>query len=519
MISVRGLTARAGPAVLLDGVSFEAAPGRVVALVGESGSGKTTTGLALLGAHHPDVMLSGQILVDGVDILADAAAAEAVRGRSVGFVPQDPAAALNPARQVGRVLTEVARHHAGGAMADQAVADALAAAQLGTEAALLRRHPHQLSGGQQQRMVMAQALAAGPGVLVLDEPTTCLDSVARSRLISELDQLVRGGLGLVLLCHDLGLVRALADDLVVLQRGRVCEAGRAADVLARARHPYTAELVAAEPILHRGREEPRAGAEVLTAVDITARHRRSRGRPVVLDGVSASVARGACLAVVGVSGSGKTTLARCLVGLHADYAGEVVLEGHRLAPAARRRSREQLRSVQYVAQDSRGSFDPRRPVVDAVARVAMKLGGLDAHAAMAEAMKLLARLGVDASTASRRPPQCSGGELQRAALARALVVGPEVVVCDEITSSLDVVTQASVLALLDELRRKEGMALVFISHDLAVVSRIAERVAVIDCGRIVEAGPVSAVLDAPAHRASRELVAAASAAESMVGDR
>ncbi|WP_367130139.1 ABC transporter ATP-binding protein [Saccharothrix sp. HUAS TT1] len=468
VVHVEDLRAVAGAKTLVDGVSFALAAGRVVALVGASGSGKTTTGLALLGEHGPGVVVTGRVEVTG----------------RVGFVPQQPSAALNPVRRLGGVFREVAALHGGDR--DALIATALRRARVPVE--LLRRYPHELSGGQQQRVVLAQALVGDPAVLVADEPTTGQDPITRAEVVDELASVVAQGVALVLLTHDLDVVRALADEVVVLRAGQVVEAGPVADVLDRPRTEYTAALVAAQPRV----EAPSADADgrpLLETRSLTARHRST----TVLRDVDVRVGAGECLAVVGRSGSGKTTLARCLAGLHAGFTGDVLLASRPLPRSLRRRSRAELAAVQYVFQDARASFDPHRTVLDQVSRTAVRLGGVaDARAA---AMAELAAVGLDEATANRRPAGLSGGELQRAALVRALLARPDVLVCDEITSGLDTLTQAS---LLDQLAALT-CTVVLISHDLAVVARLADRVAVLHRGHVVEHGRAGVVLGSPTH--------------------
>ncbi|TCC56468.1 ABC transporter ATP-binding protein [Kribbella pittospori] len=493
VVRVRGLGAFAGHAVLVDGVSFVVGVGEVTALVGASGSGKTTSALALLGEVGEGVRLEGRVEVGG-EVIVDGngvtEAAAGVRGRVVAYMPQHPGSALNPARRIGTTLRELeGLHHRG----ESVVPGALRAAQLPADRETLRRFPHQFSGGQRQRVALAQALTCRPKVLVLDEPSTGLDSITRLQLVHELRELAADGLGILLLSHDLDLVRALATRVVVLSAGRVIDSG-GPDVLPEA------------PDLERSGTTA-AGHPLLQAMKLSA-SLRPRGRDPILHEIDLAVRPGACVGVVGRSGSGKTTLARCLAGLHERYTGGLLLDDEPL-PVLRKRSRPQNRRVQYVWQEVRGSFDERRPVDQQVARTAQRLRGLDPKQAHAEAVATLARLGVSAMTAARTPSRLSGGELQRAALARAVLAHPDVLICDEITTALDDRGTALVVELLTELKDR-GTALIWIGHDLGLVAAVSDHVLVIDAGRVVEQGRPATVMTEPHHELTRRLVRAAS---------
>lgn len=429
LAEVTDLRVEVGGRLLLDGVHLRAYPGRVTALLGASGSGKTTTGLALLGEYPEGAKVSGTVRSPA---------------GAVGYVPQHPASVLNPARRVGALLGELGPR--------AAVEQALRRARLDDPAAVLRRFPHQLSGGQQQRVVIAQALLFGAEILVADEPTTGQDPETKRQLVAELAALVEDGLALVLLSHDLEVVQELADEVVMLRGGRVVEAGDWAQV----------------PVIgHRRSAEP--AEPVLSVHQLTARH---PGGAVALADVALTLGAGECLALTGRSGSGKTTLGRCLAGLHSAYQGTVTLDGRPLPRSLRSRSRAELAAVQYVFQDARAAFDERRPVVEQVARAAVRLGGLDRAAARRQAVLTLTELGVPVTGC---PAELSGGELQRAALARALVVNPRVLVCDEITSGLDALSRRLILDHLDGLRDRTGLALLLITHDLAAADILADR--------------------------------------------
>ncbi|MFI9526599.1 ABC transporter ATP-binding protein [Micromonospora rosaria] len=563
LLRVAALRAEAGGRRLVDDVSFTLAAGRVLALVGMSGSGKTTIGRALLGEAGPGVRLTGRVEVAGRPVDP----AHPPPAGTVGYVPQQPSAVLNPVRRVGTVLHEIARRHLppGGTWRERrdrprrAVREALRRVALPTDRDLLRRFPHQLSGGQQQRLVVAHALLAGAHLLVADEPTTGQDNLTRRDVAAELSALAGAGMAVLLLSHDLHLVRAVADEMLVLHRGRRVEAGPTAEVFAAPRHEWTRRLLAAPPADARpgtascltedrpgtpsrlahdrpgtpsrlahdrhtapsrlAHERPgtppcltddRPGTperpSLLAVADLVAEHTGGGRRRTVLTGVGLTLAAGECLALVGRSGSGKTTLARCVAGLHRPRAGTVRLAGRPLATTLDRRDRADLAAVQYVFQDARASFDPGRPVLDQVARPAVRLGGRSVGAAREAARAVLDRVGLAGHLVTRDPGRLSGGELHRAALARALLAGPRVLICDEITAGLDAVTRDRILTLVDELRRADGLALLVISHDREVVARLADRVAVLHDGRVVEDGPAATMLTAARHSLSRSLL-------------
>ncbi|WP_019546280.1 ABC transporter ATP-binding protein [Streptomyces sulphureus] len=521
VVRARGLTARAGDAVLVDRVDLDVAAGAVTALVGPSGSGKTTTALALLGESEPGVRLAGSVLVAGHEVVADGGAA-GVLGGTVAYMPQHPAATLNPARRVGAVLAELARLHAPKAAADRsaarhearaAAARALRRAQLPDDRGTLRRFPHQFSGGQRQRLALAQVLACRPRAVILDEPGTGLDPATRLAVASELTALADDGIAVLLLSHDHALVGRLAQHVVRLEEGSVTAEGPPAEVLPGRRSFAVGPTLPQQPrpvdVRH---SEPRPA--VLETQGLTAWLRPGR-RDAVLHDVALQLNPAECLGVAGRSGSGKTTLARCVAGLHERQDGGVLLDGRPL-PLLRDRSTEQRRRVQYVWQEVRGSFDERRTVLDQVARTAVRLRGLDRDRATEEAAALLARLDVAEETAARPPASLSGGQLQRAALARALLAEPDVLLCDEITSALDEHAAGLVTRELARAREERGAAVVWIGHDIPLLGAVADRVVVLEGGRVAERGEASEVLASPRTDATRQLLGADPAAQQIL---
>jgi peptide/nickel transport system ATP-binding protein len=497
-----------GGRAAVDDVSIAVTAGEILGLVGESGSGKTTLALALLGYARPGCrIVAGSVEVAGTRLTGlDETETRSRRGRVVSYVPQDPASALNPSLRVGDAVRHVAEEHGGGSGRGR-VLQALARVHLPADATFARRYPHELSGGQQQRVTIATALVCEPAAVVMDEPTTGLDVVTQARILEEVERLrTERGIAVVYVSHDLAVVASIADRVAVMYKGRIVEEGGAAQVITSPRHEYTRRLVASIPqLVERSSGRIGAGAAILSVDGLGAVH----GRVPVVEHVSFELARGACLAIVGESGSGKTTIARCVAGLHAPSAGAIRLDGEQLAARARSRTRQQRRRLQIVFQNPYDSLNPRRRIRDEIARPARLLRGISAADADAEVARLLERVRLPSRLADRFPGELSGGERQRVAIARALAARPELLVCDEITSALDVSVQATVLELLQELRAELGLSLLFISHDLAVVGTVADDVLVLESGRVRERGSTSQVLSSPQDDYTRRLLDAA----------
>jgi peptide/nickel transport system ATP-binding protein len=498
---------------ILDGVAYSVAPGEVLALVGESGSGKTTAGLAALGHFRRGLVATdGQVTIqprDGepVDMLTlDGPAQRQLRGSTVAYIPQDPALSLNPALRVGLQIEEVLRTHGFDGSVDDRVGEVLTEVGLPDDPAYRRRYPHQLSGGQQQRVGIAMAFACRPSVVVLDEPTTGLDVVTQALVLTTVRQLTaEHGVAALYITHDLAVVAELADRVAVMYRGDIVESGPTQTVLRRPEHPYTRRLLDAVPDLDAPTEPaPPDQDPVLTASRLTV----SYGQNAVLRGVDLTVARGECLMLLGESGSGKTTLSQCVAGLVRDFTGAVALDGQDLAASTRGRSYDERRRIQYVFQSPFSSLNPRKTVAQSIEVPLRRLTSLSREQRRERVAEMLDRVRLGRELANRLPEQLSGGERQRAAIARALVTTPDVLVCDEVTSALDVSVQATIIELLGELRRELGMAMLFVTHNIALAREVADRIAVLCDGEIVECGPVDTVLTAPEHEYTRELLEA-----------
>ncbi|ROQ66212.1 peptide/nickel transport system ATP-binding protein [Streptomyces sp. 840.1] len=505
LVEVTDLSISFGGVRAVRGLSFSLEAGGALGIVGESGSGKSASAYALLGLHRgTGAKVGGSVRVAGVDVQAAGdAELRGLRGAKAAMVFQDPLSSLDPYYAVGDQIAQVYRVHnrVSRRAARTRAVEVLDRVGIADAVRRSRSRPHEFSGGMRQRALIAMALACEPELLIADEPTTALDVTVQAQILDLLHGLRREtGMGLLLVTHDVGVAAESVDEVLVMRSGLAVERGPVAEVLRAPREPYTKALLSAVPRIAPepdgaggARHAVPDGAEVLVEADgLRQVFGRGKSALAAVDGVSLTVRQGETLGIVGESGSGKTTLGRMLVGL--------------LEPTSGTLSR--VDRVQMVFQDPVSSLNPRRSVGESVADPLRARGQRDEGAIRARVRDLLERVGLDPDQYDRYPHEFSGGQRQRVGIARALAAEPRLIVCDEAVSALDVTTQAQVTALLAELQRELGLALVFIAHDLAVVRQVSDRVAVMRHGRIVEEGPVEQVYGQPRDPYTKQLLAA-----------
>jgi peptide/nickel transport system ATP-binding protein len=520
VLDVQGLTVRlpygADRVNAVENVSFAVAPGEIVCVVGESGSGKSVTAHAIMGLLPPGQLTAtaGRVLLEGDDLLMKSRAEmRRIRGDRISMIFQEPMTALNPVMRVGDQVAEVLDIHTGLSERERRarVLDVMQSVHLPEPERMIDVYPHQLSGGQRQRIMIAAALVLDPVLLIADEPTTALDVTTQAQILKLIKELrERRNTGVLFITHDFGVVAEVAHRVVVMQHGRVVEQGRTEDVLRRPRDDYTRMLIRSVPSLSPPARAPITAAPiVLQTADLNKTYvsggfLATRREIKAVKDVNLSVRRGETLGVVGESGSGKSTVARCIARLIEPTAGAIFVEGADVAKLGPRALRPHRKRVQIVFQDPYRSLNPRRTVGAAITEGPVNFG-MGESDATERARQLMRLVGLDADALSRFPHQFSGGQRQRICIARALAMEPEILVADEPVSALDVSVQAQVLELIDDVRKRFNLAVLFITHDLRVAAQVCDRIAVMHKGEVVEEGTTAAVFAAPKHPYTRAL--------------
>jgi peptide/nickel transport system ATP-binding protein len=522
VVTIRNLKvdfAKAYDNAAVDDVSLEVRPGEIVALVGESGAGKTTTAKAVIGLLPAYATVTGSVKVRGTEVVGlDERGLQRIRGTKVAMVFQEPATALNPVERIGWQIGEALRAHrkiSKNAARARAI-ELLTAVEINDPETRAGHYPHQLSGGERQRVVIALALANEPDLIIADEPTTALDVTVQAEILRLLREVRdRFGRAVLLVTHNLGVVADLADRVVVMRHGKIVEQGGVHDIFARPQAEYTKQLLAAVPRFDRLPEErpvevAPAPDDLLRFTDLDVTYPGGFGRKSfrAIRGVNLTMARGEVVGLVGESGSGKTTLGKVAVGLLRPSAGGGHVLGEDISAIKTAQWRALRRRIGVVFQDPTGSLDPLRTAGDAIAEPLVIHGVMKGKEVDRRVAQLLESVQLPASYGHRRPDELSGGEKQRIGLARAIALGPDLVIADEPTSALDVSVQADILSLFADLRQEYGFGCLFISHDLAVVDEVADRVVVLKAGEVVEQGTPAKVLRAPETDYARRLIQA-----------
>ncbi len=504
---------------LVEDLSFTLHKGETLAIAGESGSGKSITSLAVMGLLPPPAVrvTGGQVMLGHQNLTAlPEADLRAIRGDRIAMICQEPMTSLNPVMTVGAQLTEALRAHdpVSRSEAQTRAVEALKAVRLSEPDRRMRQYPHELSGGMRQRVMIAMALALRPEVLIADEPTTALDVTVQREVLDLLRDLQRDlGTAIILITHDMGVVAEMADRVIVMRQGRQVETASTAELFTRPKADYTRALLAAVPRMGQGKPRAPVDAEPIARLtDVVVRYPlrggllgQVRQNVHAVEHVSFDIRKGETFALVGESGCGKSTIAKALVGL-APHTGQIEIAGRPLEGLAPEGMKAMRRRVQMVFQDPMAALNPRMRVGELIAEPLVIHAIGDAASQRAKAADLMGRVGLEAVHLDRYPHEFSGGQRQRICIARALALQPDLIIADESVSALDVSVQARVLDLLGALQSEFGMAYLFISHDMAVVDNIADRVAVMYLGQIVEMGTRRQIFDNPQHPYTQRLI-------------
>ncbi len=517
-VSVR---TEAGLKPLVEDLSFTLHKGETLAIAGESGSGKSITSLAIMGLLPPPAVrvTGGRVMLGSETLTAlPEAALRAIRGDRIAMIFQEPMTSLNPVMTVGAQLTEAIRAHDPVSRSESAkrAVEALRAVRLSEPERRMRQYPHELSGGMRQRVMIAMALALRPEVLIADEPTTALDVTVQREVLDLLRDLQRDlGTAIILITHDMGVVAEMADRVIVMRQGRQVETATTIDIFARPKADYTRALLAAVPRMGQGAARPPVTSEPIARLtDVVVRYPLRGGilggitRNVhAVEHVSFDILKGETFALVGESGCGKSTIAKALVGL-APHQGQIEIAGQSMETLDPAGLKAMRRRVQMVFQDPMAALNPRMRVGELIAEP-LAIHGIGTPADQTgRARDLMARVGLEAAQLDRYPHEFSGGQRQRICIARALALQPDLIIADESVSALDVSVQARVLDLLRDLQREFGVSYLFISHDMAVVNNVSDRVAVMYLGQIVELGTTAQIFGNPQHPYTRLLIEA-----------
>ncbi|MFM2412510.1 MAG: hypothetical protein RLZZ587_843 [Actinomycetota bacterium] len=504
-----------------EGLSYTVRAGEVLAIVGESGSGKSASSMSMLGLLPANGRAKGSVLLGGVETIgATPEHLRSIRGRDIAVIFQEPMTAMNPVYTIGFQIVEALKVHFPRLSRDAAKARAielLGLVEMPDPQKAFDSYPHQLSGGQRQRAMIAQSISCDPKVLIADEPTTALDVTIQAEILDLLRSLNdRLGTGIILITHDMGVVADMADHVLVMKSGHVVESGTAIDIFTKPKVAYTQELLAAVPHLGTGsatgkRADSHTGETPvlsLTNVDITYPKRGRVPAFKAAEDVSIDIFPGEVLGLVGESGSGKTTIGRAVVGLIPVSAGQISVAGQDMVNVSDKNLRAVRRNIGIVFQDPGSSLNPRWPIGESIGEPLVLAGGYTKQQVTDRVTELLDMVELPTSYRNRYPHELSGGQRQRVGIARALALDPKILVADEPTSALDVSVQARVLALLTEIQKKQKFAILFISHDLAVVDLLSDRIAVMNHGKIVEQGSTDQILRNPQHPYTQRLIAA-----------